>query len=36
LTRRFGEAWFAEATVAEREWRQATEKGGQDLSSGPA
>ena len=30
LTRRFGEAWFAEATVAEREWREATENRGQE------
>ena len=28
LTRRFGEAWFAEATIAEREWREATENKG--------
>ena len=25
LTRRFGEAWFSEASAAEREWRQATQ-----------
>ncbi len=25
LTRRFGEAWFAEASIAEREWRKATQ-----------
>lgn len=33
LTRRFGEAWFEEASVAEREWRKAMEE--RSSSPGP-